>query len=57
MQGKEIIEKYNQARQTENEIALMQKQKLRRQITDYMCKYANYDQLIFIAVYLGIKEN
>lgn len=32
-----------------------QKKKLRRQITDYLCKYADYEQLTVIANFLGIE--
>ena len=49
------IEKYNMIRDRESEEQLKAKQKLRRQITDYLCKYADYEQLTVIANFLGIE--
>ena len=49
------IETYNKARDTEAELQIIEKQKLRRQIEDYLRKYSSFKQLQAIAKLINLK--
>ena len=50
------IERYNQIRDREIEQEIVERQKLRREIEDYLRKYGNINLLLEIANRLGIER-